>query len=143
MLKSIITGMILSTLGAVQKNDEPKAPFSLRLDQETYLSDKVGILNPNTIITLKPGMSIIVYLSDGTELKGLVKETSIENGTIFKVYGDIQNKNNTGFGFVLTKEGVFAGAVVMRDSQMTFTVKYSEAHNGHVLLLTEAPKKIS
>ena len=112
----------------------PKEPFSLKLDQETYLTDSTGLLNPKMILNLIPSNNIKIYLSDGTVLTGIVKETSIINNETFKVFGELTNKENSGFGFVLTKDGVFAGAVVFRNSDETHTVKYSEEAKGYVLV---------
>ena len=142
MLKYLIAGLLTSPFGAIQKDTvEEKPPFSLRLDQESYLTDTKGVLNPGAIISLKVGTNIIIYLTDGTVLKGLVKESQMLDSKIFKVYGDIINKPNTGFGFVLTENGTFAGAVVFRDSNATYTVQYSEAFKGAVLFLNNTPDK--
>ena len=113
----------------------PKQPFSsLKLDQETYLTDQHGILNPKMILNLITYNNIKIYLSDGTVLTGIVKETSMVNNDTFKVFGELTNKENSGFGFVLTKDGIFAGAVVFRNSDETHTVKYSEEAKGYVLV---------
>lgn len=108
-------------------------PYSLKLDQETYLTDKNGIFIPNLLVKLMPGNAIKIYLTDGTELMGLVKTTEMFNGQIFKVFGEIVNKKNTGFGFVLTKDAVFAGAVVFRDTEDTYAISYDESRKGFIL----------
>lgn len=93
--------------------------------------------------------SIKFILSDGTELTALVKETEEVNREMFKVYGDIQNKPNSGFGFVLVKAGqfskepVFAGAVVFRDTEETYTVQYSEEAKGFMLIKSKSKKSES
>ena len=71
----------------------------LSIDQQVFISDNNGVLNPSIIIRLKPSDNIRFVLSDGTELIGLVKETEEVNKELFKVFGEIQNKPNTGFGF--------------------------------------------
>jgi len=117
------------------KNDNPQEPFtSLKLDQEVYITDTVGILNPKMIINLVPSNNIKIFLGDGTVLTGIVKETTMQNGEHFKVFGEITNKENSGFGFVLTKDGIFAGAVVFRNTDENFTVKYSEGAKGYVFI---------
>ena len=118
----------------------------LSIDQQIYISDNNGVLNPASIIRLKPSDTIKFVLSDGTELVGLVKETEEINKEMYKVYGEIQNKQNTGFGFVLVKEGqltnepVFDGAVVFRDTEETYTVQYSEAAKGFMLIKSKTKK---
>lgn len=139
----LATLLITSTVFGGVKTDIPKQPFSyLKLDQETHLTDEHGVLNPKMIINLIPSNNIKIYLADGTMLTGMVKETNMENGQLFKIFGEITNKPNTGFGFVLTKEGVFAGAVVFRDTDETHTVKYSEEAKGFVLVKSLGKKFI-
>jgi hypothetical protein len=121
--------------GVKAKTTLPKEPFSsLKLDQEVQLTDMHGVLNPKMIMNLIPSNNIKIYLADGTVLTGMVKETSMENNQVFKVFGEMSNRPNTGFGFVITKDGVFAGAVVFRDTEETHTVKYSEEAKGYVLV---------
>jgi hypothetical protein len=126
---------------------EPKVVVpTLSIDQEIYISDNIGVLNPSSIIRLKPSDTIKFVLSDGTELTAIVKQTEEFNKEMFKVYGDIQNKPNTGFGFALVKQGtltneaVFAGAVVFRDTEETYTVQYSEEAKGFMLIKSKGNK---
>lgn len=127
--------------------DEPRVIIpTLSIDQQIIISDNNGVLNAASIIRLKPSDIIKFILSDGTELTALVKETEEVNKEMFKVYGDIQNKPNTGFGFALVKQGkfsnepVFAGAVVFRDTDETYTVQYSEEAKGFMLIKTKTKK---
>jgi hypothetical protein len=127
--------------------DEPRVIIPiLSIDQQIYISDNNGMLNPASIIRLKPLDTIKFILSDGTELIGIVKETEEFNKEMVKVYGDIQNKPNTGFGFALVKAGqfskepVFAGAVVFRDTEETYTVQYSEEAKGFMLIKSKGKK---
>lgn len=126
----IIFGLLTSSCFAINKADNP---FSLKIDQETFLTDKNGVFITNSVLKLVPGNAIKIYLTDGTELNGLVKSTELLNGQIFKVFGEIVNKNNTGFGFVLTKDAIFAGAVVFRDANITYAVAYDELRKGFTL----------
>lgn len=145
MFKSIITSLLLLPLGVSQKLETNKSPFNLKLNQETLLTDNYGVLLPAAIIPLHPATYIKIYLTDGTELTGIVKEAQyleVKDGiSAFRVFGDILNKENTGFGFVITETGVFGGAVVFRNTDTTYTVSYSEAHKGFVLQLNTQTKK--
>lgn len=142
-LKYIIPSILLMgsplTMGITE---EPKLPL-LSLEQEIYLTNKVGVANPNSVIRLKPRDNIIIYLTDGTVLKGIVTKTEDINKEIFKVFGDIQNKENTGFGFVLTKDGIFAGAVVCRNEDITYVLKYSKEAEGFIFFKTLNMKLIA
>lgn len=138
MIKYFITfGLLASSCFAINKTDNP---FSLKLDQETFLTDKTGVFIPNILLKLLPGNAIKIYLTDGTELNGLVKSTEVLNGQIFKVFGEIVNKNNTGFGFVLTKDAIFAGAVVFRDVNITYAITYDELRKGFILVKQTSEK---
>ena len=132
MIKYLITfGLLTSSCFAINKADNP---FSLKIDQETFLTDKNGVFITSSVLGLVPGNAVKIYLTDGTELNGLVKSTEFSNGQVFKVFGEIVNKNNTGFGFVLTKDAIFAGAVVFRDSNISHTINYDELRKGFVLV---------
>jgi hypothetical protein len=119
------------------KNEDLIRP-PLNLNQEMHLSDERGILHQNMIISLKVMDNIRLYLTDGTALTGFVKEVigevSVVDGTqIYKVYGELNNKENAGFGFVLTSKDIFAGAVVFRNTGETYTVTYSKEIQGYIL----------
>jgi hypothetical protein len=127
--------------------EEPKVIIpTLSIEEQIQLSDNNGVMNILNILKLKPSDNIKFFLSDGTELIGLVKETQLFNTQMFKVFGDIQNKPNTGFGFVLVKAGsltdepVFAGAVVFRDTDEIYGVQYSEEAKGFMLIKTKNSK---
>jgi hypothetical protein len=155
MKKKILTSSILLTAGlfcvmsiessasAVKKEEKTKeeelAPRSpLNLNQEMHLSDTRGVIHANMIASLKVMDNIRLYLTDGTLLTGYVKEitseiSSIDNSRIFRVYGEMNNKENTGFGFVLSTNDIFAGAVVFRNSGETYTVVYNDTIGGYIL----------
>ncbi len=122
--------MLTSTCLAISKDENP---FSLKLNQETFLTDKSGVFIPSSLLKLVPGNAVKIYLPDGTELNGLVKTTELFNGETFKIFGEVTNKNDTGFGFVLTKDAVFAGAVVFRETDTTYAISYDELRKGFVL----------
>lgn len=112
--------------------DGSKEPFSLKLDQESYVTDTSGVANPSVIINLKPGSTIRIYLPTGKCFTAIVKETTMLSGGVFKVFGEMTNSKDTGFGFVLTKDGVFAGAIVQRDTNTTHTLSYDDDAKGYI-----------
>lgn len=138
MIKYLITlGLLTSSCFAINKAENP---FSLKIDQETFLTDKNGVFVTSSVLKLVPGNAVKIFLTDGTELNGLVKSTEFLNGQVFKVFGEIVNKNNTGFGFVLTKDSIFAGAVVFRDNNITYTINYDELRKGFTLVKQPSEK---
>jgi hypothetical protein len=109
--------------------------FKLQLAEETYLSDRNGVLSADQISRVELGRLVRIYRTDGFYYTG--KVTAIEESdSTYKVYGDVNNVKNTHFGFVLAKGGVFAGAVVEIDNKQTYVVELSEVHKGFVLQLT-------
>ena len=112
----------------------------LSLDQERIISNEQGILLPNEIIKLKAGDIIKLYFSNGTFFTATVKTSQFQTPDKFECYGESITHENTGFGFVLTKDGVFAGAVVMRNSDTTYKIGYSPQLNGFILFKDVNPK---
>ena len=139
LIPLIVTSIFINSSIA----DEPRVIIPvLKLEEQIYFTDTQGIANPSNIIKAKPLDNIKIYLSDGTELIGLVTKTEETNREILKVFGDIQNKENTGFGFVLTKDGIFAGAVVFRDTDEVFKLEYVESAKGFMLIKSAKKKAI-
>lgn len=118
-----------------------KPPFSIKLDQEVYLTDTLGVANPNTIIRTKPGDSVRIYFSDGTYFSAIVKTTEMSDQGVFKVFGEMTSPKNTGFGFVLSKDGVFAGAVVQRDQDITHQLLFDEVRKGYIFKFVATKKE--
>ena len=106
----------------------------LSLDEEHSIGDDTGKLNPNLIIRLKAKDIVKIILQDKTVLTGVVTESQEINGDIVKIFGEITNKKNTGFGFALTKSGVFAGAVVFRDEDVTYTLQHNKEDGAYYLI---------
>lgn len=132
--------------GSVFAADEPEVIIPvLKIEQQVYLTDRHGLASPENIIRVKPLDNVKIFLSDGTELNGIVTKTEEFNKELFKVFGDIQNKDNAGFGFVLAKEGIFAGAVVFRNTDEVYKLEYSEEAKGFMLVksIQKKPIKIS
>lgn len=140
-MKVLIAILPLLIARSADKPDN-KPPFSLKLDQETYLTDTNGLANPNTIIRLKPGDSVRIYFTDGSYFTALVKETEMQESGVFKVFGEMTSHSNTGFGFVLTRDGTFAGAVVQRTQDITHQLLYDEALKGYVFKFVPSKKNI-
>lgn len=140
-MKALIALLPLMIAQSVDKT-ETKQPFSLKLDQITYLTDTKGVANPNTIIQTKPGDSVRIYFTNGTYFSAIVKETSMQDNGVFKVFGEMTSPDNTGFGFVLTRDGTFAGAVVQRTEDVTHQLMYDEILKGHVFKYVPNKKNI-
>lgn len=109
------------------------AQFKLSIDQEKSISTEQGVVLPNEIIKLEAGNTIKVYLPDGTCMIGLVKTSNFVTKERYECYGEFYSHENAGFGFVLTRDGIFAGAVVMRNKDITYQLEFNKAVNGYVL----------
>jgi len=131
-IKSLLSIGILLTSSFNSVADEPYVIIpTLSIEQQIYLSDKNGLVNPNNIIRLKPLDSVIFYLSDGTEVKGIIKSTEEVNKEVFKAFGDVESTPNAGFGFALTKDGIFAGAIAFDGGEVVYTLEFSYTAKGY------------
>lgn len=118
-----------------------KAPFSSNAKlslSEHALTTNLGVLLPSEIIKLQPENEVKINLPDGTTFRGTVTKSTFKERYLFECLGEVNNYPNTGFGFVVTNEGIY-GAVVMRDTDTIFHVKFSEEANGFVLLKRITP----
>lgn len=127
---ALLPFLILSPISTNKENNS----FALKVDQETYITDTNGVLIPTSILNLIPSNQIRIYLTDGTLLTGIVKSVDIEDKKIFKVFGELNNKENSGFGFVLTRDGIFAGAVVFRNQDVSYEATFSESLKQYILV---------
>jgi len=122
---------------------EEKVEPVISLDQQIPVTDETGKANPNFVIGLKPNDMVKIYIDNGTTLlTGIVKETEMHNGEICKVFGEITNKQNTGFGFAVVKSGVFAGAVVFRDQDIKYVLEINKVDSQYYFVKRVTPKEI-
>jgi len=121
-------------IAQVDPIQQPKPPFSLSVDQVKFITDTRGVIMPDAVVKAAPGDTVKMYLTDGTVYSGIVKEIQFEIDKFHKVYGDVTDHPNTGFGFAVAKGGVFAGAIVERDTNTTYTVQFNEAIKGFIFV---------
>lgn len=116
-----------------------KSSSSLKLELSSRsLTTDLGILLPAELIKLQINNEVTIHLLDGTLLRGTTTKASFKEKYHFECFGEINNKPNTGFGFVVTDKGIF-GAIVMRDTDTIYYVTYSPEANGYVLLKKITP----
>lgn len=126
-------------------------PASLSLDKtasevklnmsDCHLTTNLGIILPSEIIKLAPNNEVKFCLPDGTIFKGIVTKANLKEKYHFECFGELHSHPNTGFGFVVTNDGIF-GAVVMRNTDTIYYVTYSEEANGYILLKKITPNVI-
>lgn len=138
-MKTILASLMLMSASI---DSEIKFRPNLTLDQQHQISTNGGILNPSEIIKLKANDYIIIYLPDGTRFSGMITKTEFKNKDHFECFGEMHSHKNTGFGFILTKEGVFAGAIVLRDADTIFNITYSKEANGYILIRQLLPSNL-
>ena len=132
MIKYIIlTSLFLSS----PKADGGARIQGLEINQQKIISDNFGILQPNLIISLNVGDLIKFYFPDGTCETGMVKSRKEEKDCI-RVFGDISNRKDSGFGFGLTPS-VFGGALVYRDTDKNkiYEAKFDDLLGGFIFCL--------
>jgi hypothetical protein len=109
----------------------------LRIDQEIYCTDKVGVANPNAIINLKAGQNIKIFLPNGESFTGIVtsEEYSQPEETV-KILGHFLTHKNAGFGFYLSRrDGAFKGAMVFADEKKTYDHEFNPILKGFAFQL--------
>ena len=79
------------------------------------------------------GDSIKFYFPDGTQETGIVKSKKEEKDSI-RIFGEIPNRKDCGFGFGLTPS-IFAGAVVYQDDGRIYEAKFDDILGGFVFRL--------
>jgi hypothetical protein len=139
-MKNIILSLFLTpivSLASFREIPIPQTPNlnKLRLNQEIYISDKNGVINPQLVSLLQVGDNIRFYRPDGTEYIGQVTETKEETGSL-RIYGKIHNIEDCQFGFGLDSGGHFAGAIIERKNDKIYALELSESHKGFIFLYT-------
>jgi hypothetical protein len=148
-MKKLVTFIALSigmfslvSNGELKISERRNTPFALKLNQVINLTDDRGVLIPTAILELNPSESVRITLTDGTIILGLVKTTEIINKKIFKVFGDVTNGENAGFGFGMMENGNFGGAVVYRNTDLIYKIEYSETLKGYIFACNKLNAKI-
>ena len=126
----------LTTLQAGLTLELPK----LSLHMQVVLSDDHGVILPRQVATLKTGDQVKFSRPDKTEYIGIVTEIQ-ESQEHLKIFGKLTNDPNTGFGFGLSKGGVFAGAIISENSDEIYTLEFSMEHKGYIFLKSFLHKK--
>ena len=135
-LTLLVSVLLSGTLTAGLNIDNNKITgYKLQLDEELYLSNQQGVVNPAQFVKAELGRHVRIYRTDGVYYTGVINEIE-EAAAWLKVYGVIDNVKNTRFGFVLAKDGVFAGAVIEQDEDKVYALDYSSEAKGYVLLRT-------
>ena len=137
-MKKIILLICLTLNSAFALDKVPAlSEFKLGLSEHS-ITTNFGVFLPSEIIKLQVDNEIKINLPEGTTFKGTVTKSFFKEKYHFECFGEVSSHANTGFGFVVTKDGVY-GAVVMRDTDTIFHVKYSEEANGFILLKRITP----
>jgi len=128
------------SLDAGLASQAPTVPgFKLKLNEELYFSDKNGLFLLDQVCNAEIGRQVKIYRTDGFCYSGRITEIE-ESETIYKVYGTVSNVDNTQFGFVMAKGGIFAGAVVEKTTGTTYVLELNEEAKGFVLVRSFAKK---
>lgn len=139
MIKNIVLALLLlstSTIAGIEKSPA----FKLSLDEIKQGTDTRGVLNFEVILKLNAADKIQFTLPTGQIVICIVKSTEVsETEQSLRIYGDTLNIKDGGFGFVFTKKGDIAGAVVLRNEHKTYVVRPNDILQGYAFTL-EYPK---
>lgn len=136
MIRYITLIILLLTnivLGGVTKFAPPAFNPPLTLDAVKQGCSTTGIVNLQLVLNLKPGELVQFTLLDGKTYLYIVKSIEInEVEKSVRIYGDGISAKNSNFGFVFTKNGDIAGAMVLREEKLTYAIKLNESIGGYI-----------
>jgi hypothetical protein len=135
--------LALSVLGVTNSSASIKADesvskvpgFKLQINEESYFSDKLGVVSPEQVANAQIGRLVKIYRTDGFCYEGRITEIE-ESKEYLKVYGVISNVKDSHFGFVMVKGGIFAGALIEEKGLKTYVLEFSKEYNGYILMLS-------
>lgn len=136
----LLTTLMIPIMGMTSTKPDP-IKSDLKLNQEIFVTDKNGVANPNIIINLNVGDTIRIYLPDGKSYSGIVKSTESINDEQFKFFGELYGEEKIGFGFALAKGGIFAGAIVFKETFEIYTLEFDKESKGYIFLKNFSNKK--
>ena len=102
---------------------------SFALDQEKFLTDKKGALLLKNSLDLKVGDVVVINTQDGFEVKGKVFKREEEKGKFIKIYGNLNDDENSGFGLMFSLEGGINGAVVLKKTDTNYVLTQNSVDN--------------
>lgn len=102
-------------------------------NQINITTDK-GIIDPNLVLNLEPENNIKIVTVDNNIFNCVVKTVKYENNTTCKIFGDVMNRENSAFGFAISKNGSFAGAIMFKNEDYLYLVEYLDQNQGFVFV---------
>jgi hypothetical protein len=124
----------------LQAGIDKSYPYKLKLDEIKQGTDTRGVLNFEVVMRLSIADTVQFVLPSGQQVIGIVKTLEVsESEESLRIYGDILNSKNSKFGFVFTKRGDIAGAIVFKDEEKTYVVRPNNTLQGYTFTL-EYPK---
>lgn len=133
-MKLLSALLLLSNLCLPINTDAGIKPALPKLSIDVYktVSDAQGVVQPQLLAVLVVGDLIKFSRADGFEYSGKITDIQ-ETPESLKIYG-VCNDENINFGFALIKGGIFAGAVIDKKQTEVYTLEFSAAHKGYVLI---------
>ena len=118
------------------------AGAKLQLQSEIHFTDTNGVAIVAAIASSEVGKNVKIYKTNKEYYTGIITSVT-EDSTSLRVFGDILNVPNASFGFTLAKGGIFAGAVVEKDTNKTYVLELDSSYKGYILQLTNRYDKPS
>ena len=101
----------------------------ITLDQEKFLTDRKGALQIKNILDLNVGDSVSIFTQDGLQAKGKVFQREEEQGKSIKIYGQLNEDEKSGFGFIFSKEEGLSGALVVKKTDTNYILLHNNVDN--------------
>lgn len=131
-MKKFILGLVILTssitlFAGLKENVKKEESF-------TWVTDENGVLNPRAILYTKLEQKIKMRTIDGKVFEATMESVKVDGENNCKMFGTITNYPEAAFGFGFTKDGAFAGSILLTKDECLYIVKYSEQHNGFVIV---------
>lgn len=138
MIKNILLSFLFMTSpfiygGLVKPETTTPSLPKLSIDTVKQGSTATGTINLQLVVNLKPGELVSFTLVNGKNYLFIVKSLEVSDvEKSIRIYGECLNAEDSSFGFVFTKQGDIAGAIVLRKENITYAVRLNEAFKGYI-----------
>jgi len=138
MIKNILLSFLFITTsvlygGLVKPEATTQSLPKLSINTVKQGSTTTGTINLQLVVNLQPGELVNFTLINGKNYLFLVKSLELsEVEKSIRIYGECLNAEDSSFGFVFTKQGDIAGAIVFRKENITYAVRLNEAFKGYI-----------
>jgi hypothetical protein len=117
---------------SIELKSSPEEKLGLSQIKSGSAADKS--LNIEVVGRLQAGDLVTFILPDGNKVTGKVTRHDIINNTRINIVGIFLKENEAGFGFSFNKEGYIDGALLFKDKNIIYRMRFNENSQKFFLL---------